>query len=182
MLKNTFLTAAFACLLMACNEPTPTAEDDDSVTAIPDKNYTPPAIEDTSNNATPAQPTSDMAQIAAQDTMFEDGSIPTKWGNAGFDNPADFKNFIVQFKDWVKNDNTDSIAAHINFPIKAAKTAAIFKEKYTDIFTDKLKEAVAGQRLDRIFRNSDGAMVGSGQIWFTTVKGNYVITAINKGN
>ena len=182
MLRNTFLSAAVTCLLMACNGPASTVEDDDSVTAIPDKNYTLPATEDTTTQPTPAEPTPDAAQIAAQDSLFEDGSIPTTWANAGFDNPAGFKNFITQFKDWVKNDNVDSIAAHISFPIKPAKTEAVFKEKYTSIFDTNIKNAVANQRLDRIFRNADGAMIGNGQIWFTVGKSNYMITAINKEN
>lgn len=119
-------------------------------------------------------------QITAPDTLFEDGSIPSTWANAGFDDPADFKRFMARFKDWVEKDNVDSITAHVDFPLKKYKTAAVFKEKYPQIFDAKLKEVVAKQRLDRIFRNQNGAMIGDGQIWFGSGDKGYRVIGINK--
>jgi hypothetical protein len=121
----------------------------------------------------------DMEQIKAQDTLFEDGSKPSSWYDAGFNDPVAFKQFIIQFKKWVRTDNTSEIAAHIRFPLKKVKTADEFKKQYAQIFTQQHKDAVAKQRLDRIFRNVDGAMLGDGLIWFVPSDKKYSIIAIN---
>ncbi|RPE12606.1 hypothetical protein EGT74_03390 [Chitinophaga lutea] len=120
------------------------------------------------------------AEIAAQDSLFDDGSIPASWANAGFDDPAGFKRFLVTFKEWVRTGNVDSITAHIRFPLKNYKTPAIFREKYDKIFDASLKAVVDTQRLDRIFRNAQGAMIGNGDIWFSVFPEGYRIIAINK--
>lgn len=119
-------------------------------------------------------------QTTAQDTLFEDGSIPTSWENAGFNNENAFKHFLVHFKGWVKDDLQDSIAAHIRFPLKNVKSIAEFKQKYNSLFDNSLKKTVEQQRLDRIFRNNNGAMIGNGDIWFIENANNYYIIAINK--
>jgi len=132
--------------------------------------------------AVPAPPEDTLlARIQAQDTLFEDGSRPAEWKNAGFDDPEDFKRFLVLFKEWVSTDNADSIAGRIAFPIKGYKTAEQFKQHYTKIFDKQLKEVVEHQRLDRIFRNYQGAMIGDGAIWFSVIENKgYRIIAINK--
>jgi hypothetical protein len=129
---------------------------------------------------TPSENT-DEAQMKAQDTLFEDGSQPAAWSNAGFDDPENFKLFLVVFKEWVRSDNVDSIAGRIEFPIKGYKTAEQFKKDYTKIFDKQMKDVVEKQRLDRIFRNYQGAMIGGGAIWFSVIdKKGYRIIAINK--
>jgi len=124
-------------------------------------------------------PNSLEAQVNAPDSIFEDGSRPTTWKNAGFDNPARFKRFLFQYKGWVKRDLIDSISAHIRYPVRGAGSAAWFKEQYPHIFTHRLKAVILHQRLDRIFRNGQGAMLGNGDIWFIEDKGRYWVTAIN---
>lgn len=119
------------------------------------------------------------AEIAAQDSVFEDGSTPSSWANAGFTDPVAFKRFIIQFKDWVRHDNVDSVAAHIRFPMKKIATAEDLKTKYTSVFNEHVKTAIANQHLDHFFRNQDGAMFDGGLIWFTASNNGYFITAIN---
>lgn len=119
-------------------------------------------------------------QLNAQDTLFEDGSIPSSWSNAGFDDPAHFKRFLLNFKDWVRSDKVDSITAHIRFPLKSYKTPETFKKEYPKIFDANMKMMVDTQRLDRISRNYQGAMLGNGEIWFSVIDGAYKIIAINK--
>lgn len=128
-----------------------------------------------------APPDPYVTELKAQDTLFEDGSIPSSWEVAGFDDPADFKKFMIEFKDWVNRDLVDSIAAHIQFPLKKYATPAQFKAKYATIFDKETKRVVADMRLDRIFRNYQGAMIGDGLIWFNQASpGRYHIIAINK--
>lgn len=119
-------------------------------------------------------------QMNAQDTLFEDGSIPTSWHNAGFDDPNDFKLFIVRLKDWVKNDQADSVIAHTKFPMKKYPNAEALRKAYPTIFDEKMKNVVAAQRLDRISRDQNGAMLGRGEIWISVFNGEYKIYAINK--
>ncbi len=125
-------------------------------------------------------PDSSLQQIAAADTLFEDGSRPTGWDNAGFDDPAAFKKFLAVFRDWVQHNEVDSITAHIKFPLAHYKTADVFKKQYDSIFNPALKSVVLQQRLDRIFRNYQGAMMGNGEIWWAQLDGHYKIIAINK--
>jgi hypothetical protein len=180
MFKNTILIAFIGLTISACqnNDNTTTAEED-SIIAIPDKVPFPQEVDNSASEKV-LQPTNIEDQLTAQDTLFEDGSIPTSWENAGFNNSAEFKNFVEQFKNWVKTDNIESIAAHVSFPITGAKTPKEFKEQYAKIFTPKIKRAIETQRLDRIFRNANGAMIGNGEVWFNVGKDGYVITAINK--
>lgn len=119
------------------------------------------------------------AQIQAQDSVFDDGSVPTSWENAGFNDPADFKRFLARFKGWVRNNQADSIAAFIRFPLRLYPSAADFKSQFHQIFDPSLKAAVDSLRLDRIFRNSQGAMVADGRIWFAPLPEGYRIIAIN---
>lgn len=119
------------------------------------------------------------AQIHAPDSIFEDGSRPTTWANAGFDNPEGFKRFIVVYKHWVRKDLVDSISAHIRYPIRGAGSVAWFKEQYPHIFTRRIKTVILRQRLDRIFRNGQGAMLGNGDLWFVEERGRYWLTAVN---
>ncbi|WP_109693965.1 hypothetical protein [Chitinophaga deserti] len=119
------------------------------------------------------------AQLQAQDSVFDDGSIPTSWENAGFSNPQEFKMFLARFKTWVKLDQRDSIASVIRFPLRLYPSAADFKSQYTNIFDPALKQAVDTLRLDRIFRNSQGAMIANGRIWFAPLPEGYRIIAIN---
>lgn len=132
--------------------------------------------------AAPVPPeNNDEAQIKAQDTLFEDGSRPAAWSNAGFDDPERFKLFLIVFKEWVRSDNVDSIAGRIEFPLKGYRTPEQFKKDYAKIFDKQLKDVIEKQRLDRIFRNYQGAMIGDGAIWFSVIENKgYRIIAINK--
>lgn len=119
------------------------------------------------------------ALIHAPDSIFEDGSRPTTWANAGFDNPGGFKRFFITYQHWVKKDMVDSISAHIRYPIRGAGSAGWFKEQYAHIFTHRIKDVISRQRVDRIFRNGQGAMIGNGDVWFVAQGGTYWVTAIN---
>jgi len=138
-----------------------------------------PANQDSANTHGAAARNAEEEQILAQDSVFEDGSRPTTWANAGFDDPVRFKRFLVKYKEWARRDQVDSIAAHIRFPIRGAGSAAWFKEQYPHIFNRHLKAVIFRQRLDRIFRNGQGAMIGNGDIWFVEERGRYLATAVN---
>lgn len=117
----------------------------------------------------------------ADDTVFADGSRPVSWANAGFTDPVKLKKFIRQLQIWVDENQVDSIGAHLDYPLKnpAIKDAKEFKLNYSTYFSDGVKAALADQRLNQVFRNQQGAMIGLGYIWFTEKNNEILIFAIN---
>lgn len=163
-------------MVQSCkNSKAPSAQVTDSAT-----DGTATAATDTDSGIAGKPDTAYTTQVNAPDKLLDDGSEPSDWKDAGFDDPKSFKLFLVQFKHWVQHDQTDSIAAHVRFPLRVAKTKEIFLTKYSHLFDDRMKSVVANQRLDQIFRNEHGAMFGQGDIWFNTDKGRYIIIAIHK--
>jgi hypothetical protein len=158
-------------LLAACHSTPPASGRDtyDSTNVKPGKGL----------GSVPGVPDSIMAEINAPDTVFEDGSRPTSWSSAGFDDPTGFKLFLLRFRGWVKKDKVDSIASHIRYPMRGAGSAGWFKEQYAHIFNKRIKNVLVQQRLDRIFRNGQGAMIGNGDLWFKEDKGQYWLIAVN---
>ena len=134
---------------------------------------------DSTNVVPGGMDSSTEAQLYAPDSVFEDGSRPISWERAGFHDPVRFKRFLLAFRGWVQRDQVDSISDHIRFPIRAAGSPAWFRERYAHLFTPALKAVILHQRLDRIFRNGQGAMLGNGEIWFVETHGRYWVSAIN---
>lgn len=119
-----------------------------------------------------------MQQIYADDLEWE-GTVPTAWSTATISSAENFKIFLLNFKEMVRNDEVGKIADLIRFPIKNLENRQEFKDNYTRIFSEPMKAAVRNQRLDRIFRNSGGASIGDGEIWFHQVGEGYKIVTIN---
>ncbi|NIF53069.1 hypothetical protein F3J19_13330 [Burkholderia sp. Ax-1724] len=44
-----------------------------------------------------------------------------------------------------------------------------FKKKYKVIFTDKIKHAIENQQYQDLFIDSDGIMLGSGEVWVSGI-------------
>jgi hypothetical protein len=95
------------------------------------------------------------------------------------EHPQEFKRWLIKYKDWVKNDQIDSLAAHTHFPIHGAGNTNWFKEAYPHIYTTHVKAVVSRQRLNRIFRNGQGAMFGDGTVWFIEKGGKFWVNQIN---
>ncbi|RYG05694.1 MAG: hypothetical protein EOO02_02985 [Chitinophagaceae bacterium] len=116
------------------------------------------------------------------DTVFNDGSVPSSWANAGFTDSAAVKRFVKQLQSWTAANQVDSIAAQIAFPLKnpAVKNVDEFKAGFEKYFTSEVKSAIADQKLSQIFRNQQGAMIGQGRVWLTEKNKTIKIFAINK--
>ena len=122
---------------------------------------------------------SPLLQQAAADDLEWDGTIPTGWGTASISDSEQFKIFLIHFKEMVANNEVDAIAKLIKYPLKDITDEQMFKNNYQRLIPEGIKQSVKEQRLDRIFRNSGGAMIGSGDIWFQQVNGKYMIKSIN---
>lgn len=115
------------------------------------------------------------------DAVFNDGTIPASWINAGVKDSVSMKMFIRRLQRWVDQNQVDSIAAHMNFPMKnpGITDAREFKLNYSNYFSDGVKSALADQPLNQVFRNQQGVMIGQGQIWLRENNNNIQIFAIN---
>ncbi|HTE27427.1 hypothetical protein [Flavitalea sp.] len=121
------------------------------------------------------------AEELKDDTVFTDGSRPVSWENAGVSDPLALKKFIRKLQVWVRDNQVDSISGYLVYPMRnpGIKDKSDFKLNYRDYITDGVKAALADQRLNQVFRNEQGAMIGQGQIWFRQKDNNIQIIAIN---
>jgi len=118
------------------------------------------------------------SQIHADDIEW-DGTVPTSWQTATIADPTSFKLFMLKFKEMVANNDIAGISALIKFPIRNLENRAEFKSQFYNIFDDEMRESVSSQRLDQIFRNSKGASIGNGQVWFQQAGQKYKITGLS---
>ncbi|MWV43708.1 hypothetical protein GRF59_08665 [Paenibacillus sp. HJL G12] len=127
----------------------------------------------------------------------EHSQTPSNGGNpyevAGIDNPDKFKETFESVQKAVSAGNKEQVAGYILYPLrvnengksKSYKDKSEFIADYDHIMTDSVKKALADQKLNTLFVNYQGVMVGNGEIWFgasTEAKDTYGIIAINKDN
>lgn len=122
---------------------------------------------------------SPLVQQVYADDLEWDGTVPSGWATASITDPVEFKMFLIRFKGMVQNDDVDGIAKLVKYPLKEIQGSVDFKANYSRLFTDEVKAVVAEQRLDRIFRNSQGAKLGDGEITFNQVGDDYKIVAVD---
>lgn len=97
-----------------------------------------------------------------------------KYEIAGIKNDKAFEKMVRQLKMLVEKDNKEKVAYYINYPLRVnskAETIIInnideFIKSYDSIITDNVKKALLNQKIDNLFVNYQGVMVGNGQIWF----------------
>lgn len=175
MIKQILGVITMALMATACGNPSP------GEIARVDTPGTGPSSEVRPSPAAPH--TMDLTEAEwKDDSVFVDGSIPSSWGNAGFDDPIASKRFLKKLKYWVEKEEKDSVANAIRFPLpRSAKTRKEFLENYDRIINQKVKSALASQPLQAIFRNAKGAMIGKGEMWFAPAAQGGTIIAINSG-
>lgn len=117
----------------------------------------------------------------ADDSVFSDGSQPASWATAGIQDPVAFKRFLKQFQYWVLSGQREKVAAAVSYPLMnpPIKDSRELLAKYDSLFTPKVKKALAGQNFRQIFRNFQGAMIGTGECWFTQKDQEFVLISIN---
>jgi len=116
-------------------------------------------------------------QIYADDLEWE-GIVPTSWGTATINDPASFKTFMIYFKELVRKNEVAAIADLVQFPLKDIETKDQFMDNYTNVMTGEIREAVKNQRLDRIYRDRKGAVIGEDELVFREMNGHYKLVDI----
>ncbi|MEV5029865.1 hypothetical protein [Paenibacillus sp. LPE1-1-1.1] len=92
---------------------------------------------------------------------------------AGIDDPAAFIKMFEIAKAAVAANEKDAVAELILLPLQvngeipyAVKSKEEFIEKYDQIITPSVKEALEAQKVDDLFVRDQGVMVGDGELWF----------------
>lgn len=110
---------------------------------------------------------------------------------AGVDDAAQFETVFTRLQGLVAAGNKEAVADYILYPLHvyAQGVPTIYPSRdellknYDTVFTAKVKDAFAKQKVKETFVNYKGVMVGGGEIWFTQsdeLLYRYGILAINK--
>jgi hypothetical protein len=83
------------------------------------------------------------------------------------------KDFLARLQSAVTKNNKQDIAKLTQFPLRInqhgkssfVKSKAEFIANYPTIFTKKIKQVIAKQQLQNLFVNSQGVMLGNGEVW-----------------
>ena len=101
-----------------------------------------------------------------------DKSVTTTWEDIDIQDVHGLKIFIKKLKLWSEEGNKDSVAANIDFPLvndESISSSKIFLQQYDKIFNNKVKQALQQQKLNELFKNFQGVMIGSGEMWIANV-------------
>ena len=114
------------------------------------------------------------------DTVFTDGSIPTKWKLAGVKDVEGLKVFIKQLQQWTIMNDKEQLASAIRYPLNnTVKTKEDLVANYDVVFTKQVKLSFATVNFNQLFRNEHGVMTDGGKVWINQIGKTFKITAIN---
>jgi hypothetical protein len=111
---------------------------------------------------------------------FPSGGAGGCWRVAGFQRVTEFLIFLRGFQQLVARRDRDAIAALVEYPIRGVRDAEQFRREFDTLFNPTVCAAVANQDLRYVHRNSQGAHLGRGELWFREFAGGrFRIVAIN---
>jgi len=140
----------------------------------------------TASSQTIAQFSYDTVHLTAgeikDDSLDDAGYITgTTWEHAGINDSLLFKKFVKQLKIWTANGAKENIATLLDYPLSNPQIndEKDFIANYDKYFSDKLKKAVASQKLSQIYHDIHGIRTTNGELWFKKTDKGFKITAIN---
>ena len=82
---------------------------------------------------------------------------------------------LTHLQQSVASHNAAAVAALVHYPIKVnpgkkpftIKNDKAFIKDYDDIITHDIQDAIFKQKYENLFVNSQGAMIGDGEVWIT---------------
>ena len=82
---------------------------------------------------------------------------------------------LTNLQQSVANHNAAAVAALVHYPIKVnpgkkpftVKNEKAFIKDYDGIITHDIQDAILKQKYEDLFVNSQGAMIGGGEVWIT---------------
>jgi len=107
---------------------------------------------------------------------------------AGIKDPTAFTSYFEKLQKNVAKNNKTAVADSISFPLRVnhngksvmIKTKKEFIAKYDKIMTAQVKKKLLAQKVDKLFVNWKGVMVGDGEVWLGQTKDQLSIIAINR--
>ena len=174
MKKYIFLIITASVAIFACNQASNQKPDE------------PNTITDTTKASKTADATEIMkvSELSAEelkdDSVFTDGSVPTRWVNAGITDVKGLKLFIKQLQQLIITNDKEKIASIIKYPInKTIKSKAELVANYDAIFTKEVQLSFATVNFNQLFRNAHGVMTNGGKVWINQKGKEFQIIAIN---
>ena len=87
------------------------------------------------------------------------------------------QHLLTDLQQSVASHNAAGVAALVHYPIKVnpgkkpftVKNQKEFIRDYDRIITQDISEAILKQKYDALFVNSQGAMLGEGEVWITSI-------------
>ncbi|OPA75279.1 hypothetical protein BVG16_22035 [Paenibacillus selenitireducens] len=106
---------------------------------------------------------------------------------AGIDDPAALHKYIGKLQQAVAKNNRKAVAALMSYPLqvnKQGKSKLIqskkqFMKNYDHIMTSQVKKKLLAQQLDQLFVNSEGVMIGDGEMWISQFGKTIAVYAMN---
>ena len=116
------------------------------------------------------QPTLLVAQAAPSATAALDKSIDLSVGDH-----VKVQRILTELQAAVAKHNAAAVAALVHYPIKVnpgkkpftVKNEKAFIKDYDNIITPDIQTAIFKQKYENLFVNSEGAMIGDGEVWIT---------------
>ena len=115
-------------------------------------------------------PTLLAAQAVPSATAALDKSIDLSVGDH-----VKVQQILTQLQQAVAKHNAPAVAALVHYPIKVnpgkkpftIKNEKAFIKDYDRIITADIQDAILKQKYEALFVNSQGAMIGDGEVWIT---------------
>lgn len=109
---------------------------------------------------------------------------------AGIDDPTEFTTYFAKLQKAVKDNKPAEVADLISYPMnlnKDNKNYVIYKKdefikKYDRIFTSLVRGKLLAQKVDKVFVNYQGIMVGDGDLWIGKRNNKLGVIAVNITN
>lgn len=88
-----------------------------------------------------------------------------------------YRNFLHELQIAVSEHARGRVAAMVSYPLRTRingqwvrlQTPAQFLAHYDALLTPKIQDAITRQTYDDLFSNSQGVMIGSGEVWYSGV-------------
>lgn len=119
------------------------------------------------NNPQPNEQVANQAAISKEDAAMDE-----ELNQKSF-NPGSYKAFFFKFKKAIDANDKIEISDMVSYPLKTQhrviKSNSELIDFYDEAFPDNLKALIKNQKYSNLFSNSQGVMIGNGEIWFSEV-------------
>jgi hypothetical protein len=117
------------------------------------------------------QPAVTAAQSSASTLTALDKSIDLSVGNH-----VKVQQILITLQQAVAKHDAGTVASLVHYPIKVnpgkkpfvVKNEKAFIKDYDRIITHDIQDAIFKQKYENLFVNSQGAMIGGGEVWITS--------------